>query len=515
MIYYTGIKLTIWGHFMKRQNHNFFLYIIVVIIPTLISLLYYFNEEIDHDNYERKKQALWVASIHQKSWDQFIAETVTSLDILAITAETVAKTPEKLEPLLLKTHWKDPRYGGIYLINSNGTVITGSNSFLENANLSNNEYIKEINRTKDLIISDHQETLINGQKVIGIGKPVLDTSGQLMYILIAHLRVDYVQNIMKVLTPDTKLSVTNPNGTVIMDINMDGTGELSNDHSISTPIDRVPWNIKVEIPKRNFNELIKNAIMVSIQIIIAFHILFLFIKYLMLKRQAAKEKKENELQKLELVGTLAASTAHEIRNPLTGIKGLVQLLSEKYTNEQDQYYFSVINDEINRINEIVSEFLILGKPTAQKTEIMDLRKIIIDIEPLIISEANLNNIKYHSIIPDTPLLIDSTKDQLKQVLLNLTKNAFESMQAGGLLTIKLVGLPNKCHIKITDTGMGIPDEDLERIFQPFYTSKEFGTGLGLVVCKRIIHSFGGEIHLTSKVNTGTQVDIFLPLKNQD
>lgn len=159
---------------MKRHNHNFFLYIIIVIVPTLISLLYYFNEAIDRDNHERKSQAQWVASIHQKSWDQFISETVTSLDILALTAETVAKTPEKLQPLLLKTHWKDPRYGGIYLLDPNGTVLTGSNSFLQNENLSENEYIKEINRTKDLIISDHQETLINGQKVIGIGKPVLD-----------------------------------------------------------------------------------------------------------------------------------------------------------------------------------------------------------------------------------------------------------------------------------------------------------------------------------------------------
>lgn len=500
---------------MKRQNHNFFLYIIIVIVPILISLLYYFNEAIDKDNNERKRQADWVASIHQKSWDQFISETVTSLDILALTAETVAKTPEKIEPLLLKTHWKDPRYGGIYLLDPKGTVITGSNPFLQNANLSENEYIKEINRTKDLIISDHQETLINGQKVIGIGKPVLNRSGDLVYILIAHLRIDYVQNIMRVLTPDAKLSVTNPNGAVIMDINMNGSGDLPNDRSISSAIDRVPWNIKVEIPQRNINELIKNAILVIIQIIFGFHILFLFIKYLMLKRQTAKEKKENELQKLELVGTLAASTAHEIRNPLTGIKGLVQLLAEKYTNDQDQYYFSVINDEINRINEIVSEFLILGKPTAQKTEILDLRKIIVDIEPLIISEANLNNIKYHSIIPDTPLFIDCTKDQLKQVLLNITKNAFESMEAGGLLTIKLIELPNKCHIKITDTGIGIPDEALEKIFQPFYTSKEFGTGLGLVVCKRIIQSFCGEIHLTSKENKGTQVDIFLPLKKQE
>ncbi|MFE8698022.1 ATP-binding protein [Cytobacillus sp. FJAT-53684] len=496
---------------MKKLNNNFFLYMIVVILPTLIGISYYLNDAMNVDNQERKEEALWIASIHQRSWDQFIAETVTSLDIIALAAESIIESPDKLEPLLLKTHWKDPRYGGIYLLDPNGTVITGSNSFLQNVNFSDNEYIKEINRTKDLIISNHQETLTNGQKVIGIGKPILSENGQLLYILIAHLRVDHVQNIMRLLTPDTKLSITNPDGEVIMDINMKGSSELSNDRSISIPIDRLPWSIKVEIPKRDISEMIKRAIIVIIQIIFIFHILFLFIKYLMLKRQAVREQKENELQKLELVGTLAASSAHEIRNPLTGIKGLVQLLSEKYTNTEDQYYFSVINDEINRINEIVGEFLILGKPTAQKTEIIDLRKIIFEIEPLIISEAHLNNIEYQSFIPDIPILVDCTKDQLKQVLLNLTKNAFESMHAGGQLIIKFIVLPTKCQIKITDTGTGIPDEEIEKIFQPFYTSKEMGTGLGLVVCKRLIQSFGGEIHLTSKVNKGTQVDIFLPI----
>jgi two-component system, sporulation sensor kinase D len=208
---------------------------------------------------------------------------------------------------------------------------------------------------------------------------------------------------------------------------------------------------------------------------------------------------------------LAASTAHEIRNPLTGIKGLIQLLSEKYTNAQDQYYFSVINDEISRINEIVSEFLILGKPTAQKTETLDLRNIIKDLVPLIISEANLHNVHFQSSLPDEPVMVNCTKDQMKQVILNITKNAFESMENGGELTIKLNRLPTKCQLKIIDTGSGIPDSEIVKIFNPFYTSKDTGTGLGLVVCRRILQSSGGEIFITSKENKGTQVDIFLPL----
>lgn len=496
---------------MKSRYNNYLLYIIIVILPTLFGILYYLNVTMDRDNQKRIDQARWAASIHERSWDQFLSETVTSLDILALTAETMLDSPKKLEPLLQKTHLKDPRYGGLYLLNPNGMVITGSNALLKNADLSHIEYIKEITKTKDSIISNHQETLINGQRVVGIGKPVLNEQGKLAYIIVAHLRIDYVQNIMRLLTPDTKLSVLNPVGEVIMDINMNGSAKFNDKSSFTLPINSVPWSIKVEVPQREFKDIFMQANSVIIPLIFICHILFLLIKYLMLKRQALREKKENELQKLELVGTLAASTAHEIRNPLTGIKGLVQLLSEKHTNKEDQYYFSVINDEISRINEIVSEFLILGKPTAQKTDIIDLRKIITDIEPLIISEANLNNVQYESSIPETPIFVECTKDQLKQVLLNITKNAFESMQEGRL-SIKLIELPNKCQIKITDTGTGISDEDIEKIFQPFYTSKDLGTGLGLVVCKRILESFGGEVFITSKLNKGTQVDIFLPIK---
>lgn len=496
---------------MKIRYNNSLLYIIVVIIPTLIGVLYYLNDAINRDNQERVEEAKRVASIHERSWDQFISETVASLDILALTAMTVLDSPEKLEPLLQRTHWEDSRYGGLYLLSPDGTVIIDSNAHSINADMSKNEYIKEIIKTKDIVISNHQEKLPNGQKVIGIGKPVLNEQGKLTSIIVAHLRIDYVQNIMRLLTPDTKLSVINPVGEVIMDINMNGSAKFNDDSSVTLPINRLPWSIKVELPQRDTEEIILWALSVIIFFIIICHILFLFIKYLMLKRQALKEKKENELQKLELVGTLAASTAHEIRNPLTGIKGLVQLLSEKHTNTEDQYYFSVINNEISRINEIVGEFLILGKPTAQKTEIIDLRKIITDIEPLIISEANLNNVRYESFIPKTPMYVDCAKDQLKQVLLNITKNAFESMKDGQLL-IKLTELPSKCQIKITDTGTGIADEDIEKIFQPFYTTKDLGTGLGLVVCKRILESFGGEIYITSKINNGTQVDIFLPIR---
>ncbi|MBY0120911.1 ATP-binding protein [Bacillus sp. S/N-304-OC-R1] len=498
---------------MKSRKENLLLYLIIVIFPIIFGVLYNLNNAISRDYNERKEQAIWTGTIHQRSWDQFIAETVTSLDILSLTAETFVDEPEKLELLLKRMHYKERRYGGIYLLDVKGQVLSGSNNLLAETNLSSHDYINEIIKTKDIIISNNYERLKNGQKVIGIGKPVLNEEGNLQFIIVAHLRVDYMQNIMRLLTPDTKLSIINSSGSPIMDINMNDSTKLNLNNTITLPIDRLPWSIQVEIPKLDKGNFIKSVLIDLLLFIVIFHIVFLFIKYLMLKRHALKERKENELQKLELVGTLAASTAHEIRNPLTGIKGLVQLLSEKHTNTEDQYYFSVINDEISRINEIVSEFLILGKPTVQKTEIMDIRKIFKELEPIILSEANLYNIKYELNMPLNPIMVDCTKDQIKQVILNITKNALESMQSGGQLSINLCKADESCRIRVSDTGTGIPEEEIDKIFEPFYTSKDYGTGLGLVVCKRILLSFGGDINISSKVNKGTDVDILLPIQS--
>lgn len=220
---------------------------------------------------------------------------------------------------------------------------------------------------------------------------------------------------------------------------------------------------------------------------------------------------QNEVQKLELVGTLAASTAHEIRNPLTGIKGLVTLLSEKHKEEEDQFYFSIIQKEIQRINEIVSEFLILGKPTSVKQHTYDLKDIVKEVSLIIQSEANLHGIQFITVMEDKNIPIRCSKDHIKQVILNITKNAFDAMKQGDTLTIEVGARNDKAQVRITDTGIGMPEEVKKKIFDPFFTNKETGTGLGLVVCKRIMDMYDGDISITSTEGKGTVVHIFLPL----
>jgi len=495
---------------MKIRKGKIYIYVIVVVLPVFILGSYYFYYILKGNDSERKKEALWVSSIYQKNWEQFISETKTSLDILSLSAKKDLDFPENMEPLLKQVKQHDPRYGGLYLLDSKGNLLTGSVPLRNDADFSKLSFIQEVIQTKDFIISDQVEILKNNQSIIELATPVLDENRELKAILIADLRIDYMRNLMKVLTPETKLVIVNGGKNAILEMNVTNNDIRDNTHWVTTQMDRIPWSIQVKIAKRNYKEIGKALGEALLIILVITHILYLLIEYFLLKRFTLKERKQNELQKLELVGTLAASTAHEIRNPLTGVKGLIQLLSEKYTDSEDRYYFDVINSELKRINEIVSEFLILGKPTAQMTDNINIAGTLQELKPIIMSEGNSHNVECIWQLPSEQVIVKCVKDEMKQVILNITKNAFESFEKPGVLEIKLHPYDDFCKLEIRDNGKGIAKDALEKIFRPFYTSKDTGTGLGLVICKRIIHSFGGSIEIESEEKLGTTVIITLP-----
>ncbi|WP_110111656.1 HAMP domain-containing sensor histidine kinase [Bacillus sp. CGMCC 1.16541] len=140
-----------------------------------------------------------------------------------------------------------------------------------------------------------------------------------------------------------------------------------------------------------------------------------------------------------------------------------------------------------------------------------MRAIVQEVVPVIESEATIYGITLKMHVDEKPLPIYCDENQIKQVLLNLTKNALDSMQPGGILTLTLTRRNHDCLLKVSDTGSGIPPEALDKIFQPFFTMKRDGTGLGLVVCKRIIDAYKGTIHFSSQVDVGTEVEVSLPL----
>ncbi|MBM7588951.1 diguanylate cyclase (GGDEF)-like protein [Brevibacillus fulvus] len=233
-------------------------------------------------------------------------------------------------------------------------------------------------------------------------------------------------------------------------------------------------------------------------------------------KRAVWLKREEELfrsEKLKVVGELAAGMAHEIRNPLTTIKGFLQISAK--SNYNIKPWFDVIMEEIMRMNELTAEFLQFSKPHISNLKPEPIVDCIRRVLSLTESEALARG---HNIVLETPLsdsLLLMDRDKIVQVLLNLIRNAFEAMEAPGEVSIRTILADKDILIEIEDTGCGIAEEVLSKIFDPFYTTKESGTGLGLSICQKIIQDHGGSLHVRSIVNCGTVFSIRLPVCEQE
>lgn len=217
-------------------------------------------------------------------------------------------------------------------------------------------------------------------------------------------------------------------------------------------------------------------------------------------------------EKLNTVGQLAAGVAHEIRNPLTTLRGFLQLQVQSKKLNLD--HVRVMLSELERINLIVGEFLILSKPQAVKFKYRDIRDIIAEVSVFMSSEALMHNVVIKENYTNDDCSIPCEDNQLKQVFINVLKNAIEAMPNGGQVDIAIQRLANHVSVQVTDEGIGMDEETLKRIGDPFFTVKENGTGLGIMVSQKIIQSHQGLMELSSQVNVGTTVRILLPLSEE-
>ena len=229
-----------------------------------------------------------------------------------------------------------------------------------------------------------------------------------------------------------------------------------------------------------------------------------------------KVEMQEQLRKsdrLNIIGELAAGIAHEIRNPMTALKGFIQLLEPSIKAEHSLYY-DVITSELARIDSIINEFLILSKPQEIRFIEKDVCQIMQETIDLLNAQAVLHNVQFNTQFEnDLPVYCDP--NQLKKVFINFIKNAIEVMPNGGEISISI----NRIHeqyiqISIQDEGIGIPMDRLKRLGEPFYTTKEKGTGLGLMVSYRIIEEHNGTIQVESEEGIGTIFKLVLPLSKK-
>ncbi|MDF2716131.1 MAG: hypothetical protein K0R28_3056 [Paenibacillus sp.] len=215
-----------------------------------------------------------------------------------------------------------------------------------------------------------------------------------------------------------------------------------------------------------------------------------------------------KLEKLRVVGQLAAGVAHEIRNPLTTIRGFLQLNRGRFDNRGT---VELMLSELDRINMIISEFLVLAKPQATRLQLKDLRETMQRVIAFLESEAPLTHANFElQAEPDLPP-VRCDENQIKQLFLNVLKNAQESMPEGGTIRIEMSRCrQDRVGVRITDQGCGIPEDRMNRLGEPFYTTKDSGTGLGLMVCFKIVENHGGSLRIANNHDCGTIVDIELP-----
>lgn len=230
-------------------------------------------------------------------------------------------------------------------------------------------------------------------------------------------------------------------------------------------------------------------------------------------RDISERKQAEELilrsEKLTMAGQLAAGIAHEIRNPLTSIKGFLQLMSSLMKDKQE--YISIMKSELNRIEEITSELLLLAKPHEHSFREQEMNGLLKQVVTIMEPQAILNDVQIVSSFQDDCLYICCDENQLKQVFVNFIKNAIEAMPNGGDLEVKVERHSHDAIVSIVDQGCGIPAEKLATIWQPFYTTKEKGTGLGLMVSYSIIENHKGRVHVTSQPGVGSTFSVRIPL----
>lgn len=232
-----------------------------------------------------------------------------------------------------------------------------------------------------------------------------------------------------------------------------------------------------------------------------------------LQNIAGRKEAEELLRKsdkLSVVGRLAAGVAHEVRNPLTVLKGFAQMLNS--ADRKNSHYYQLMLSEVDRIESMLGEFLLLARPQETRFITANLLPLLQDVITLMETKAVMNKVLIMPVLSDHMPDIECDVNQLKQVFVNMIQNAIEAMPQGGYVTVEAgMHTPDTVFVRIIDQGCGIPDGQLEQLGTPFFSNKEKGTGLGLMVSYNIIEKHKGQVLVTSRLNEGTTFDIRLPV----
>ena len=291
--------------------------------------------------------------------------------------------------------------------------------------------------------------------------------------------------------------------------------------NVYAAMERTNWRIVAAMPVgRVYAIILRKSFPDLVIFVLLLSCIILLYRTLVQAKRYQQERETLRLQRLSSVNQLAAGIAHEIRNPLTSIKGFIQLMAMKSGQPPAANYLAIILAEIERIEKLVNEFQMLSKPLKPTPfQQVDLAKVLDDVVLLMTSQAISKNVHLKFFVKQSSdtlfwgpesYCVSGDIAQLKQVWINLVRNALEAVGKGGKVKLTLLRQENQVVAMVKDNGPGITPEVMAKLGTAFYTTKENGTGLGLSVCYSIIHNHGGKMEVDSKPGEGTKFTVLLP-----
>jgi signal transduction histidine kinase len=224
------------------------------------------------------------------------------------------------------------------------------------------------------------------------------------------------------------------------------------------------------------------------------------------------QKQLREVEQLTGIGQMAASVAHEIRNPLLAVGGFARRLHEDMDVEDPRREFTgIILEEVTRLEQILREQLTLERHLVPALLPVDINQILRDVRKLLSHGILSSQVRLVGELADGLPVTLGDANQLKQAFLNIISNAVQSMPDGGTITVSTVQRGQNIVVRIEDTGPGIPGDIMTKLFVPFFTTRKTGSGLGLAVTKRVIDNHGGDIEVMSEIGKGTIFDVSIPI----
>lgn len=216
-------------------------------------------------------------------------------------------------------------------------------------------------------------------------------------------------------------------------------------------------------------------------------------------------------QRLASIGSLAAGVAHEIRNPLSSIKGFATYFKERYRdNPDDSGTAQIMIEEVDRLNRVISQLLELSRPSGVKLEKREVSALVRRVVTLAREQAGGRGIEIAARFPEGPVEARLDQDKMEQALLNVLLNAIQASPDNGSISVAVASDGGRVRIEVVDEGKGISEKDLPRIFDPYFTTRPSGTGLGLAIVSKIVEAHAGEVRAASREGQGTRIEISIP-----